>query len=630
MFLSRESISRTFGEILSIFQVISKLRKVIEGDIVEEDEEFDDLEDNETDGEFETFSAKNDLNEEWQHPYHKNMKAKVLPKATTEGKYCRIFGPYKYGEMPKRNVFSEDQVQRRKTSKRRSEISPYKSHTAEHNACPQCSITVGHQIVKVQVVGTESRLWIPNRERYRVVLNTLNVPDFGTCEAETLAELPTQELECLHTHLKSWIFTPTHGRAGNGNLNLTHSMVCSESKSFMSYVHVLVVRPGQFEEYCRVWGSSHVIMELPTLVQEWYHQGYEENCTAEAGKIGYARRFIQAFAEHYHLDRIFMLDDNIPYFYELVTCKKDDGKEYIARDADNRVSQKIVSLFGVLKHLESVFDSDGEPPMDTFESHEEYTGLLTRGSYTGPPDKYGVIGIKKHNRYNTTRVVNAFKNTHVFSLCLINVKALQRKEIKYKPWQAWEDLDLNNECDDKGLYVVKYNRFKMVKRHLSTWQREGCPWNEDTRLEPGTNCAEEEVNILFRWIKRYARPGRCEVSWPTKKTICPHVNDLVERVRKLYRSKHHFAAVYPDAEVLKNYLHNTPGLSIFENHVLILPVRACKKAKLTQISAIRKEVVERHFEPLEGKEIRFKVVTSHDINEFQLWMILIYIEGKSE
>ena len=325
-------------------------------------------------------------------------------------------------------------MQQKKTKKRRSVISPYKSYSAEHNAehnpCPQCSITVGHKVVKVQVVGEESKLWIPNRKRYRVVLDTLGFPNFGTCEADTLVEPPTQKLEYKDDHLKSWIFTPTHGRAGTGNLNLTHSMVCPELKSFMSYVHVLVVRPDQFEDYCRIWGSSHVIMELPTLVQEWYHQGYEENCTAEAGKIGYARRFIQAFAETYDLHTIFMLDDNIPYFYELVTCKKDDGKEYIARDADNQVSQKRVPLFRVLKHLESIFDSDAEPPKDTFEAHKDYAGLWTRGSYTGPPDKYGVIGIKKHNRYNTTRVVNPFKNTHVFSLCLINVWALQREGIQ--------------------------------------------------------------------------------------------------------------------------------------------------------------------------------------------------------
>ena len=596
---------------------------MIEGDTIEEDEEFDDTDDDET------FSVKNDLDEEWQHPYHKNMKAGDLPKTTAEGKYCRIFGPYRYGEEPKRNVFSEDEMQQKKTLKRRSVMSRYKSYSAEHNACPQCSITVGHQIVEVKVVGEESKLWIPNRKRYRVVLDTLGFPNFGTREADTLVELPTQKHEYKDDHLKSWIFTPTHGRAGTGNLNLTHSMVCPESESLMSYVHVLVVRPGQFEEYCRIWGSSHVIMELPRLVQEWY-QGHEENYTAEAGKIGYARRFIQVFAETYNLHTIFMLDDNIPYFYELDTCKEDDGKEYIARDADNQVSQKRVPLFRVLKHLESIFDSDGEPPMYTFEAHKDYAGLLTRGSYTGPPDKYGVIGIKKHNRYNTTRVVNPFKNTHVFSLCLINISALQSEGIKYKPWQAWEDLNLNNQCDNKGLYVVKYNRFKMVKRHLSTWQREGFAWNEDTRLEMGTNFAEEEVNILFRWMKSYARPGRWSLAWPTGEAICPHVNDLVERVKKLYRAKHHFAAVYPDPKILQNYLHNTPGLSQFENHVLILPVLACIAAKLTQLSAFRKEIVEQHFEPLEGQEIRFKVVTSHNINKFQLWVILLYIEGKSE
>ena len=609
---------------------------MIEGDSVEEDENFEDEEEDIDEEDLqETSQMKSDLYEEWLFPYHKNMRTKSLPKTTAEGKYCRIFGRYEFGKKPVRNVFQEQEPAGRKVPKKqpREPASRYKSYTAAHNTCADCSISVGNQIIPVNIVGTESRLLIPNRARFDIVRQKLKCLQLSTLEVNTLVEMLPEERftepEYSSDRLKSWIFTPTHGRAMSGNLNLTHNMVFQKSgkEKFAQYVHVLVVRRGQFEEYCRIWGSSHVILELPDMVPIWY-QKHQENCTAEAGKIGYARKFIQAFAEQYSLNTIFMLDDNMPYFYEIVTYKGLDGKEHIERDAENRVKQERVPLYKVLKHVELLHDTDAQAPKKEFEAHKEYTGT-SRGAYTGPPNNYGVIGIRKHDKYNTTRVVNPFKNTHVYSLCMLNIKVLEEKGIRYQPWQAWEDLHLNNECDDKGLYVVKYNRFKVFKRNLSTWQREGFQWSNDVELKEGNMMTDEEGDILFRWIRRFARPGRCEKSWPADSNIPSEMSNLVDRIMQLCRAKDHIVAVHP--KLLRTYLEDTRGLMDFVKHVLVLPLNVCIESGLKTVRSFRKELVEKHFKGTEkGGIVRFKVVTSHNVQEFRLSMILVYVEGKSK
>ena len=582
----------------------------------------------------ETSRIKSDLEEEWQFPYHKNMKSNSLPKKTAVGKYCRIYGAYEFGKKPSRNVFQEKVTKPRKVL-RKELNTQYKSYTSAHNACTDCSISVGNRIVPVHVVGTESRMLIPNRARFDIVRRKLNCPYLSTLEASTLVCMSQGERyvepEYSSDHVKSWIFTPTHRRAMIGNLNLTHSMVCvnSNSERYVGYVHILVVRSGQFEEYSRIWGSSHVILELPDVVPDWFDI-HRENYTAEAGKIGYARKYIQAFAEQYDLNTIFMLDDNMPYFYEVDTYKNANGKECIKRDKENRVTQNSVPLYRVLKHLERLHDTEAEAPVEEFEEYqksevdEEYR--KSRGAYTGPPGNYAVIGIRKHDKYNN--VANPFKNTHVYSLCMINIKALQEKDIQYKSWQAWEDLDLNNQCDKKGLYVVKYNRFKLFKRNLSTWQKEGFEWPDGVILRGGTMQTDEEGTILLRWIKMFARPGRCEISSPDECTMPSDLTKLVERIRQLYRAEDHFVAVHPKS--VRTYLETTTGLTGFVKHVLVLPLYACIENGLTTVSSFKKELVSQHFEEQEGQEVRFKVVTSHNMNEFQLSMIVVYVEGKSK
>ena len=39
------------------------------------------------------------------------------------------------------------------------------------------------------------------------------------------------------------------------------------------------------------------------------------------------------------------------------------------------------------------------------------------------------------------------------------------KNILFEPWQAWEDLKLFNEADEKELNVVKMNFFEFTKIH---------------------------------------------------------------------------------------------------------------------------------------------------------------------
>ena len=203
------------------------------------------------------------LEEDWQYPYLKDMKCGHLKnKKLAKGKYDAVFGPYRYGITPERNLASRGakrKVPDIDVDKKKPEgCTPgrYRSYTSEHSTCTTCATTVENKISKIKVtIGKEnisSRISIPDSARYEVV-------------RQALQKKPTINTE---TDLKSWIFTPTYNRVLKGYFNLTHNMVdCSMGGEISkSYVHLLVVRAGEFEKYCKMWSASHVILELPVEV----------------------------------------------------------------------------------------------------------------------------------------------------------------------------------------------------------------------------------------------------------------------------------------------------------------------------------------------------------------------------
>ncbi len=59
-------------------------------------------------------------------------------------------------------------------------------------------------------------------------------------------------------------------------------MVNSEGKG-VPFIHVLVVKPCDYEKYVSQWGATHVIVRLPVEMPGWSND-------AETGGVGYARR----------------------------------------------------------------------------------------------------------------------------------------------------------------------------------------------------------------------------------------------------------------------------------------------------------------------------------------------------
>jgi len=142
--------------------------------------------------------------------------------------------------------------------------------------------------------------------------------------------------------------------------------------------------------------------------------------------VGYTRRIIQVFAEIIGLDRIFVIDDNLSNIYSVTES--------------NQVS-KTITLFSLLRALESQFEcADFE--FGDFRTSPEHLGCVCTESihrlhqYTGPTMKYAILGIRKSRQNINVRVIRAFKNVHVYSLVLLNIKLLKEKNIRYKTRQV--------------------------------------------------------------------------------------------------------------------------------------------------------------------------------------------------
>ena len=363
--------------------------------------------------------------------------------------------------------------------------------------------------------------------------------------------------------------------------------------------------------------------------QGWFHE-YGDKCTAAAGKIGYARKYVQAFAQHFELRTIYMLDDNVPEVFEVATEKGDDGKRYITQhqhpdSRKNKVDLKNVPLYHVLKHLEGLHDGKAKAPRNQLQ-------LERRVDYTGSPDKYGVIGIEKCCAFTETRIKKPFKNTHVYKVSLINISALKSKHIEYKPWEVWEDLRLNDDCDQAGLFVVKFNRFAARVRNWSTWQPALFIWGEKTTLDMACDKkpvpAGDESNLLLKYIKDWALPGRCEDDLSNDQRP-EEMAQLVKIIEKLsWPGRHHFAAVHPTS--LNAYLRKTRGLSSFEKHILILSKKSCCENNWKTVNDFSKNVIIPNFVSVEGGVPEFRIGNSHNVTEYDVTIVLVYIEGKSK
>ncbi len=582
------------------------------------------------------------LEKYWRHPYHLHMKTKMLQTVVGESKYDRIFGPYTYHPKPRQKdymgpirslIHNQNKPIQNNKEKSRGEIRKlttkgFHSNTADHS-CTDCADDVGHK--KFKLKAPKCKIFVPDKDCFIPVHNIFKAAQKGK-QSNLL-----QDKNKL-TDLKSWIFTPTHERCLLGNINFTHNMVDEETKYPKSFIHVLVVQRTQFKEYVKCWGSSHVIIQLPDSMPGI-------GIPAEIGRVGYARRFIQLFAEKLGLKTVFLVDDNIPYLYDIKTTKIHGG-ETTVEVKDGEIQRKNVPLYTVLKHIESQFNGTNNSPVQLFEPHKDakQENKNKLEGYTGPSSKYGIIGILRKGRF-TSEVCHPFRNTHVFGISFLNIEALKEHGIKYEPWPVWEDLTLNNDCDQSGLFVVKYNRFLFMKRHIPSGLPDVYVWNEETDLQKEQdvkNNADRSVEILINHIQSWAPPKSCRECPDGENSAFPEMKSMHQKIaQKIKESeihesvlhRHHIVFFYPgeNLQLVSNYLKQTTGLGHFSRLIMVFPIEACHKFKLTTVRDFKTKIVDGNFTNEDGNtEPLFQVFTSHNPYNFKVKMVLVYVEGKGE
>jgi len=77
-----------------------------------------------------------------------------------------------------------------------------------------------------------------------------------------------------------------------------------------------------------------------------------------------------------------------------------------------------------------------------------------------------------------------------------------------------EDCNFNNDCDNAGLIVCKYNRFLMTKRCLTPWFPQIFVWTQSSTLNANVNVpniAQSSGDKILRWLRHVASPKRLEV-----------------------------------------------------------------------------------------------------------------------
>ncbi len=575
---------------------------------------------------------------DWQYPYWKTIRdSKDFTNKLTFCTYNRVYGPFVPDVRPElrftahvRKAKCNQTLGNRRSGKTLDTLPPekYRINTSDHN-CKDCTKDYTSTKTSICVHEMYVNISIPNSTRYLGVSKTIMVPFLGTSDSLELMTGFEDNVQNV-TNLETWIFTPSFQRAHNGNLNLIHSMIETKQGDtlYKSFVHVLVVRKNEFDKYCKYWQSSHIVLELPDTMTD-----VDED--VESGGIGYARLFIQMFSETFGLSWIFMMDDSITYVYD---TKMTDT--VVVRNDGRKVNVKV-PLYKILKHLEDQIKCKNAPAPKTMAMYEPYEATKpgTREGYTGPSHKYGVVGFYKM-RKGVLIVKNPFKRNHVFSLVLINIHALQSRNINYKPWPVYEDCNLNYHCNKEGLWVVKYNRFIIQKRRVSRWAPNMYEWDKSSTLVDMDKLiyqATDEAKTICSWLTHSEKPKRVEELFIDPKDEPDIVEAKVvnkEAVSMTTNSKSnvHMMTILPSSDqtakhFVEHYFSQTVGVSGFGKHLLQIPTSVCKLNDLITLDNIKTKLVADIFDTAD-ENFSMIVLTSHNINIYKVKLVLIGIDGQ--
>jgi hypothetical protein len=283
--------------------------------------------------------------------------------------------------------------------------------------------------------------------------------------------------------IQYWILTPSV-RPNRSLLNLHHALNGQTAEQ------MVFCRPEHEAAFRQRWGTRKILVILPRTMQlPAQPGGAAEPCevvSVEDG-VGYARLFMQLVAETFGMPYVFMMDDNIFHMAEL-TLPLQPRDPTAARPV---YATEQCALGRVLRHLQTpavqaqvlvppvawTFPSlaaggrghhDTARVVDLAQHPDPWLGPAGAANdleaYMGPMDQYALLGTFRCDYLPTTAI--PFKRGHVYSLCLLNVNATRHAGVRFKSWPFWEDLNFNEQCNEAGLWVCKFNRFFQLKR----WQ----------------------------------------------------------------------------------------------------------------------------------------------------------------
>eukprot|EP01031_Cornospumella_fuschlensis_P024155 gene24155-29217_t len=290
--------------------------------------------------------------------------------------------------------------------------------------------------------------------------------------------------------IRYWTFSPSYiGKHGIKSKKLDRRAMFPGLNLWVHYVQVLVVRAEQFDIYREYYGADYIILSLP---DELYYSDSRKDAleirqtmmhgelrfTPENSGPGYARLFIQRFAELVRLGAVWMIDDNVSSTYR------------IDRTAEPPIEQ--VPFLPVMQHIEAIFDCDeaflenltgqgeqwvSEHNRDTlatlFEPFRGHDVKMFRGESASnlcdmigePKRQYGALGISRClNQRQPTPIKHPIKCTYsVYSFYLFNVKATCDRKLYYPPRKTMEDIEMNFMMEEAGLVVCKLQMYCHVK-----------------------------------------------------------------------------------------------------------------------------------------------------------------------
>lgn len=297
-----------------------------------------------------------------------------------------------------------------------------------------------------------------------------------------------------------WMFTPSYiglSRLKDKLLDRTKCFPrCQAGKDF---IEILVVRKNQYDLYCEHFRHSHIIVSMPEkmcIPLEERKQGYECVYEASVGRIGYARRFIQYFAECLELPAVWMLDDNILRCYQLDISEESKAV-------------KPTSFLNIIQHLEAVLDGKETEIITndlvacvgrkSWEDGEEW-GLIRSAddqelqlqnenenkdrhiksprvagikrkldtsiqrNYTGPRNAYGILGMGRSLTRYQEKITHSINVTHsIYSFFLLNIEVTKAHKLYYPCKAVWEDIEMLNMMDERGIAVCKFQLYSHYK-----------------------------------------------------------------------------------------------------------------------------------------------------------------------